>query len=54
MSNKKSYPTSFRLKEINIKMLEELCNKYQKNRSQMITFLIEKEYLFNKESDKDE
>lgn len=49
MNNKKTHPTSIRLKDIHLKMLDKLCDKYSKNKSEMLIYLLEKE--FYKESD---
>ena len=48
----KILPTSIRLNERQKEILDELCKKYGKTQSQMIIFLLEKEYYFNKEDDK--
>lgn len=53
LSNK-NRTISFRVNEKEEKILNSLCDKYGKKPSSLLIFLLEKEYYFNKEDDKNE
>ena len=50
LSNKNKIVT-FRVNDKEKYILDELCKKYDKKPSNLIIFLLEKEYYFNKEDD---
>ena len=53
LSNK-NRTISFRVNEKEEKILNSLCDKYDKKPSSLLIFLLEKEYYFNKEDDNNE
>ena len=53
LSNK-NRTISFRVNEKEEKILNSLCDKYGKKPSSLLIFLLEKEYYFSKEDDKNE
>lgn len=53
LSNKNRVIT-FRVNKKEEEILDKLCKKYDKKPSSLLIFLLEKEYYFSKEDDKNE